>query len=67
VKRLRVGWPGSFSGWLGVIRGAGHDVLDRSLPEESLAALARALLLGEATAGGPARPGGDRGDSSSPA
>jgi competence protein ComEC len=38
-----------------VIRGAGHDVLDRSLPEESLAALARALLLGE---GAPMTPEG---------
>lgn len=47
VRRLRVGWPWSLAGWLGVLRGAGHDALDRALPEESLAALARALLLGE--------------------
>jgi competence protein ComEC len=47
VKRLRVGWPWSPQGWLGVVRGAGHDALDRALPDERLAALARALLLGE--------------------
>ena len=47
VRLLRTGWPAALSGWVGVTRGAGHDLLDRTFPEESLAALARALLLGE--------------------
>src|SRR5262245_28527209 len=47
VKLLRVAWAWSPSGWAGVVRGWGHDNLDRSLEGESVTALARALLLGE--------------------
>jgi competence protein ComEC len=47
IKPLAVGWPWSLQGWLGLIRGGAHDLLDRALEGRSTAGLARALLLGE--------------------
>ena len=46
VKRLSVGWPGSFFGWLAVVRGWGQRKLAETLPVEQ-SGVAMALLLGE--------------------
>jgi competence protein ComEC len=46
VVRHVEGWPRSLAGWLGVVRGWGQGVLQRSLPAES-SGVATALLLGE--------------------
>jgi competence protein ComEC len=45
VTRVSEGWPGSFKGWLGVIRASGQRTLQEALPEHS--GVATALLLGE--------------------
>lgn len=47
VRRLTAGWAWSPAGWVGAVREKAHDALDRSIRGESLAMLARALLLGE--------------------
>jgi competence protein ComEC len=49
VVRLAQGWPTSFFGWLGVIRGWGQRTLQETLPA-SESGVAAALLLGENSA-----------------
>lgn len=47
VRRVRELWPWSPRAWLALLRTKAHDVLERALPDEATAGLARALLLGE--------------------
>ncbi|MFO0879163.1 MAG: ComEC/Rec2 family competence protein [Gemmataceae bacterium] len=47
VRRLRPGWIYTPSGWFAALRHQAHARLDQAVPQESLAGLARALLLGE--------------------
>jgi competence protein ComEC len=46
VTRLGRGWPGSFTGWLAIVRGWGQEVFARLLPQNT-SGIAQALLLGE--------------------
>ncbi|MFM7150849.1 MAG: DNA internalization-related competence protein ComEC/Rec2 [Gemmataceae bacterium] len=47
VTRIRSGWLTSPRGWVGWLRGRGHQILQRALPDDGTSILARALLLGE--------------------
>jgi competence protein ComEC len=47
VTKLQTGWTTSLNGWLAVLRGWGHKVLDEHLPDRTTRGVARALLLGE--------------------
>jgi competence protein ComEC len=49
VVRIAQGWPGSFFGWLAVVRGWGQRTLQQALPA-SESGVAAALLLGENSA-----------------
>ncbi len=50
VRLLKRAWIWSPGAWLGVARQSAQEKLDRALPDESTAALAQALLLGEGAA-----------------
>jgi competence protein ComEC len=50
VVRLAEGWPRSWRGWLGVLRGRFRRTLEEAIPEKQEQGLAVALLLGDGTA-----------------
>ncbi len=50
VVRLSEGWPRSWRGWLGMLRGHFRRVLEEAIPEKQEQGLAVALLLGDGSA-----------------